>query len=309
MSAFRSTFEIKDVPSKIGHEDPIFFIGSCFSSSMANFLSYRKFKVLSNPSGVIFNPLSIFKTLDDLIEAKEYGEGNLVKDQELYHSMKHHSDFSGMKAEEVVEKINKTLLEARTFLHESKYLFITLGSAWVYEYENEIVANCHKMPQKFFNKRLLQLKEILVAGKRVLDKLQEFNPQLKIVFTLSPVRHLKDGAIENNLSKSLLRLAIHQIQEENSSIGYFPSFEIMMDDLRDYRFYADDLLHPNDQALNYIWHKFKLSYIKAEAYELILRIENLQKAMAHKPRFEGSEAYQKHLRFIEQEKNALKDFF
>jgi lysophospholipase L1-like esterase len=309
MKSFRSNYQTKKSALTIDYSQAVFLIGSCFSNNIAAYLTYRKFKVLSNPYGILFNPISIFQSLEEIIQLKEYKEEELIAHNELQHSLAHHSDFSGLDKQEVINNINQNIVEAHQFLKNTSYLFITLGTAWVYKYNGSIVANCHKIPNHQFGKVLLSVAEIQEAFPKFLKQLREFNPKINIVFTLSPVRHLKDGFEENNLSKSILRTAIHEIQKVDAEIAYFPSYEIMLDDLRDYRFYESDMLHPNKDAINYIWEKFKESYIKESDWTIMARIENLQAAMLHRPRFENTEAHRKHLEFIEKEKLYLAAFF
>ena len=309
MNTFRTNYQAKKASKQISYQDETFFLGSCFSNNISQYLAFRKFKVKSNPYGILFNPISIFQAIEEIIDLKKYSLDDLVEHNELFHSLKHHSDFSGTNGEEVLNKINQNIFEGRTFLKNSSHLFLTFGTAWVYEYQGEIVANCHKIPNHQFQKRLLHPNEISNAFIALKDKLSAFNPNLQIVYTVSPVRHLKDGFEENALSKAILRTAIHQIQQENDAIAYFPSYEIMMDDLRDYRFYEKDLLHPNSTAVDYIWEQFKTRYVAEDALAVMTRIENLQTALHHRPKFESTEEHQKLLAFIKREQEALKSFF
>jgi hypothetical protein len=309
MKLFRTTYKAKPSNLRFNYDDSLFLIGSCFSNNISEYLTHRKFKVLSNPYGILFNPISIFQCLEELIELRTYTEIDLVEHNELQHSLSHHSDFSGLEKEAVLKHINEQIKEAHHFLKQTTHLYITLGSSWVYKYEGGLVANCHKIPNHKFEKVLLNVADISVAYQELLPKLKAFNPKLKIVFTISPVRHLKDGFEENNLSKSILRTAIHQIQSSSNEIAYFPSYEIMMDDLRDYRFYEADMLHPNKTAIDYIWEQFKISYVDESVWPLMTRIENLQIAMSHQSRFETTAAHQKHLAFMAQEKEALSLYF
>jgi len=301
MNHFRTTITTKKSEIEINHQDKIALIGSCFSENIAIKLKERKFNVLSNPYGILFNPLSIFTAITEIIQLKTYTKNDLGKHNELFYSFNHHSNFSDLELENVLQNINTQIKNAHYFLKNCHMLFITFGTAWAYTYNKKIVANCHKLPNKQFEKILLSNNQIIDEWQKTSTLLKQFNPKLNIVFTVSPVRHLKDGFEENNLSKAILRTTIHQMGN-----FYFPSYEIMMDDLRDYRFYKSDMLHPNDDAVNYIWQKFSESYFNDNTQQLNKRIYKLQTAIQHQPRFENTNAHQKHLTFIEQEKKSLK---
>ena len=307
MADFRTEFIPNIRNFDIKHHHKIMFIGSCFSDNISSKLMERKFDVLSNPYGVLFNPISIFTALKEIITNKSYTETDLGFHNELFYSFQHHSSFSDVQLESALSKINNQIQKAHSFLKESQFLFVTFGTAWVYSYQNKIVANCHKIPNQQFEKVLLESNQIKEEWKAIATILQEFNPNLKIVFTVSPVRHLKDGFEENNLSKAVLRNAIYQIQKENNALQYFPSYEIMMDDLRDYRFYKSDMLHPNEDAVNYIWQKFSTTFFNENTQTLNQRVYKLFLATQHKVHFENTSAHQKHLAFIEKEKLALKE--
>ena len=305
MSSFRTIAAIKQADFSIVYKNQIALMGSCFSNHIALKLEERKFKVLKNPYGIIFNPTALSRSINEIIDHKVYDESHLVFHDELEHSLNHHSEFSHPNPDQVVRQINERINQAYSFLKSAEVLFLTIGTAWVYSYEGEVVANCHKIPNHQFEKRLLSIEEIVESFTKVLDRLKTFNPNLKVIFTLSPVRHLKDGFEENSVSKAILRAAIHQIQQKDKAVGYFPSYEIMMDDLRDYRFYEKDMLHPNAQAVDYIWENFCQKYMSKSTQELMGRMENLQAAINHRPRFPDSEAHQKHVAFIEREKKEL----
>ena len=307
MNQFRTIASPAPSAFQIGYGDQIALMGSCFSNSIAMKLADRKLKVLSNPYGIVFNPISLFKSIQEIIDQKEYDSSHLIFHNELQHSLNHHSEFSHPESSEVIQKINSNSIKARDFLQTAKVLYLTLGTAWVYTYDGEIVTNCHKIPNHQFEKRLLSIEEIVDSFEPVIKKLNVFNPDLKIVFTLSPVRHLKDGFEENSLSKALLRSAIHRLVG-GGEVSYFPSFEIMIDDLRDYRFYTKDMLHPSEQAVDYIWDKFCSRYMSANTLAIMGRVENLEAAKNHLPRFPNSAAHQKHKAFIQKEIAALKQF-
>ena len=268
-----TTVSIPKSDVAIKHQSSILLIGSCFSQNIGKKLIENKFDVNINPNGIIFNPISGLKALQRIIKNKPYTEKELLQHNKKWLSFDHHSSFSSFNKEECLNQINNSLECAHQHINKSKTIFITLGSAWVYEYENfGIVANCHKIPNKQFNKRMLSVKEILTAFKTIKEQLKDFD----VVFTASPVRHAKDGLHENNLSKSTLLLAINNLVEQNSNYHYFPAYEIVIDELRDYRFYKDDLVHPTDLAVNYVWEKFSDCYFDNTTQDLNSEIQKIK---------------------------------
>ena len=251
-------FNIKDYPFKISYQDKILFIGSCFSEEIGNKLKELKLNVVQNPNGILYDPLSISDALFSYIEKKPFDEENLFQLNGLWHSWKHHSVFSGADKKDVLKKINASQSGTHAFLKEANFLIITLGTAFYYQLkdDNKNVANCHKAPPTFFEKRLMPADAIISEMLSVLTALEVFNPNLKIIFTVSPVKHVRDGVVENNRSKARLIDAVHSIAEQKEAIFYFPSYELITDVLRDYRFYKNDLVHPNETAINFVFEKF-----------------------------------------------------
>jgi lysophospholipase L1-like esterase len=265
-------------------------VGSCFTENIGNLLRNNCFNVLENPSGILFNPVSVAEAVHSYISNEQIGETDLFLLNETWHSWKHHSRYSGTTAQESIEKINLSTNSAHHFLKTSDHLFITLGSAWVYQLTNEaagkegiVAANNHKAPASWFNRVLLSVE----STKNVLDKmiqdLLQYNPHLQIIFTISPVRHLREGVIDNNRSKAVLIQAIHDLVNTYDAIYYFPAYELVIDDLRDYRFYAEDLVHPNYQATQYVWEKFADACIHPESSQLFKLIKEIKLAYQHKP--------------------------
>jgi hypothetical protein len=293
--AFRTALKNTKTPKTIDYTSKIALLGSCFSNNIAKKLDYHKFDILTNPHGIVFSPKAIEKSLFDIANKTVYTTHNLVQENEIWHSMHHHATYSGLQKEEVLETINNSILAANTFLKQADHVIITLGTAWVYHYipQDELVANCHKIPQNNFIKRLLHIEEITVSLENSIRLLKRLNPEISIIFTLSPVRHLKDGFIENSQSKAHLLSAIHQVIKKGHS--YFPSYEIILDDLRDYRFYKEDMLHPNTVAIDYIWDKFKDTWIDEKALIISNKVAEIQRDLAHKPFNPTSEAHQKFL--------------
>ncbi len=303
---FHLEFFPKPFDVKINHQQKLLLIGSCFTEQIGTKLSNHKFSVLDNPNGILFNPISITKSITSYIDNKQYHESELFYQNECWNSWEHHSRFSNPDKEKCLAGINESQNKAHVFLQQTDWLLITLGSAFVYETsplspllqergEAKIVANCHKVPTDKFNKRLLQIDEVVSALQKMIEKLVLFNPGLKIIFTISPVRHLRDGFIENNRSKATLIHSVHQLIEKNSNCFYFPAYELIIDDLRDYRFFAEDMVHPNYAATNYVWEKFMATCIDEPSQQLMKEIAIIVSAKNHKPFNPTSEQHKKFL--------------
>lgn len=295
---FRTEVEVKSSEYFINHRTPVMFLGSCFADNVGAMMVEKKFPVLINPFGVIYNPMSVKQSLDILINKNEFTKHDLYKFNEQWISFYHHSRFSSPDLNRILEKINKNKEEGASFLKKTNFLFITFGTSWVYEWKEtgEIVSNCHKIPAKYFNRRMLTPDEIKNAWGKIIEKLASRFSGLKLIFTVSPVRHWKDGAEGNMVSKSVLLYAIHKLREKYSGIDYFPSYEILMDDLRDYRFYGDDMIHLNTTAVNYIWQKFDQRFFNDETRRVLKKVDEINRAVAHKPFRPGSKD---HLLFVE----------
>ncbi len=281
--------------NKLSYSDNIMLIGSCFSESIGASLKKNKFKINVNPSGVVFNPESICKTLTYIIKGGKFQKHDLFQFHDLWYHWDFHSRFSNIASDICLDNINTSVKNAHIHLKNSKWLFITLGSSHVYKLSqtNVTVANCHKLPQEKFEKNLLPALEIEQQLIKLVKDLKVFNPSLQIVFTVSPVRYLKDGLIENNISKAQLFSAIHKVTSKYDNCHYFPAYELIIDDLRDYRFFKDDLTHPNEQAIRYVFDKFLSAYLDDEGRKLLGIIEQIQSAMDHKPFNPESSAHQK----------------
>lgn len=290
---FRSKFDIAPSLEKIKYTDHLFFIGSCFSNNISKILQQRKFDTLSNPFGILYNPISVFENLKNIIHQKEYTEKDLFLKDEVWNCFSFHSDISGTDKQAVLVNINKQINNSHTFIAKTNTIFITLGTAWVYETDNQIVANCFKIDAKKFNKRLLTIDEIFNSAQNIIQEIKKFNKDLKIAFTVSPVRHLKDGFVENSQSKSTLILAIKKIAEQFETTSYFPAYEFLMDDLRDYRFYDTDMVHPNKLAISYIVEKFDKHYFSAETFENVKKIEKIITSLNHIVRFKETQSHSK----------------
>ena len=283
---FRTPININEIQKpvkQIDYQSKIGLIGSCFVENIGEKLSYFKFDNFVNPYGILFNPSAIEKSIADIAQKRAYTKSDLLFKNERWHSLHHHSDFSNADEEQVLKAINERIKKSYQTLKETSHLILTLGTAWVYHHieTDQLVANCHKIPQKNFIKRILSVTEIIKSLQNSIQLIQNLNPEVQIILTLSPIRHIKDGMIANNQSKAHLLTAIHQIIAESKAI-YFPSYEIVMDDLRDYRFYSSDMLHPNQTAIDYVWGLFKETWISEESMPIMEQVNQIQKALKHK---------------------------
>lgn len=298
---FRTEVEIIDSKKKIQTSDSIFSIGSCFATEMSQLLSNGQLQTLNNPFGTLFNPWAVFNSIHHIYNHKIYTEEDLVLYQDEYLSLHHHTAFNSNFAHKILEKINHKVEIAHSFLKNTDWVIITYGTAYVYEFlpQNILAANCHKIPQKFFHKRFLTPEELSSSIKNTISHINDIaKKDVQILFTLSPVRHTKDGIVENNISKAKLLNAIYENISEYSNCSYLPVYEIVMDDLRDYRFYKEDLIHPNNQAIQYIWEKFLKAYFSEEAQAFINENLKIKQALEHRPTNENSPKYQAFLQSI-----------
>lgn len=292
---FRSAIHIDSFPFKISHKSRVFLIGSCFSENISKKLKERKYKSLANPFGISYNPHSIQKLL---LRDKPFQKVEFIQSDELYFHYDLHSELSSTSLDALLLECNKRLDQQKSFLNNSDILFISFGTSFVYRLAsgNKIVNNCHKQTASLFTKQMMGKEDIVQEWKTCLANLKRHYPNIKhFVFTLSPVRHLKDGIVANQLSKANLRVVIEEICQEDQQCHYFPSYEIMMDDLRDYRFYKKDLIHPSDLALDYIWEKFSEVFFSKEESVLNREIEKIKQALDHKAFHPSSQNHQQFL--------------
>lgn len=278
----------------LDYKSEIVLLGSCFVENISEKLDYYKFKHFSNPFGILFHPIAIEKLIQNAINEHIYTSEDVFFLNEQWHCFDAHSRLSDTSQEVLLQNLNehsKTLLKR---LQTASHLVITLGTAWVYRFieTDTIVANCHKVPQKKFHKELLSVDEISQSLEATISLVNLINKSCKVLFTVSPVRHIKDGFVENTLSKAHLISAVHQMVEQNKSCFYFPSYEIMMDELRDYRFYKTDMLHPNELAISHIWESFCNVWMSPQALSTMEKVEQIQKALAHKPFNPNSDSHQ-----------------
>lgn len=299
---FHAEFFPKSFSSKINHQQKLLLIGSCFTEQIGAKLSWHKFDTLENPNGILFNPVSIWKSLERYATGIAYTKDDLFKFNGVWGSWDHHTRFSSISTEECLKKINASLIRGREFLIQAKWILITLGSAFVYERRDilsgpeypQAVANCHKISADKFNRRLLPSEEVEKILSKMIAVIHKMNPSANIIFTISPVRHLREGFIENNRSKAALIQAVHQVVNEDQ-VFYFPSYELVIDDLRDYRFFAEDMAHPNYAATNYVWEKFSIAVIDEPSRDLMKTIAGIMQARNHKPFNPESDQHKKFL--------------
>jgi hypothetical protein len=290
---FRTIVDIPKTDKLISYSSNIMFIGSCFTEEIGGRLKKYLFNVDVNPFGILYNPLSVAKSLEILLSGKEFTQADLHKRGDVWFSFYHHSKFSSTDLQHTLANINSRLHTARKMLENLDFLFITFGTSWVYRFlsTGEVVSNCHKLPQKLFERQMLESDEIVEVYSELLTELWKRLPQLTVVFTISPIRHWKDGAVGNQYSKSTLIVAVQKLVGRFDKLQYFPSYEIVMDELRDYRFYAKDMIHLSEAAVDYIWLRFGQVYFSESTLEAIKQVEKLLKAMEHRPRFVESEEY------------------
>ncbi|QSE97034.1 GSCFA domain-containing protein [Fulvivirga lutea] len=295
---FRTELNITPSKDKITLSTPILTIGSCFSDNIGEKLEENKFQVLSNPFGTVYNPISIFKLLNTAVSQNLPEADSYLTNDGLHANYDFHSSFSSLHQGDLEESIEESISKTHQFLKSAKVIIITFGTAFVYRRidNNTIVANCHKVPAKEFNKELLSHEAICNQFKVTYMQLKAFNPDLRFMLTVSPVRHIKDTLELNSVSKSALRTACHSLQEEYDDITYFPSYEIQLDDLRDYRFYKSDMLHPTEEATDYIWNKFAECNFDKNTIEFINEWAKIKRAIDHKPFNPNSDKHQKFLK-------------
>ena len=296
----------KQSKNQIDYNSHVLLIGSCFSENIGNKLNYFKFQNLQNPFGILFHPKAIESLISNAIESKTYSEEDVFYHNEQWHCFDAHSKLSNTSKEVLIQELNTKLNLTAEVIQNTTHIIITLGTAWVYRdlKSDNIVANCHKVPQKQFNKELLSVEAISTSLKNILIKIRSINHKASIIFTVSPIRHLKDGFVENTQSKAHLVSAIHQILDTHAF--YFPSYEIMMDELRDYRFYSEDMIHPNQTAIHYIWEKFKSVWISEAAFKIMDEVDTIQKGLLHKPFNSNSGAHKAFLEKLQTKLNRLK---
>lgn len=295
---FRTEVPLVKSHFPITYESKIFLTGSCFAENIGEKFEYFKFKNQVNPFGIIFNAVSIEKLIRRVVEKRYFTEKDIFYHNEAWHCFEVHSELSNLDEEDFINHLNGLLDQTHDQLMKFSHFVITLGTSWVYRdiVSGEIVANCHKVPQKQFAKELLSVEIVEKSIQNIIQLVTSINVNAKFTFTVSPVRHIKDGFVENQVSKANLLLAVYNVVNHQPSIAdYFPSYEIMMDELRDYRFYAEDMLHPNQIAIDYIWIKFFENFVDENEFSTMQKVCDIQKALHHRPFNPKSESHKKFL--------------
>ena len=305
MSKFLIPFDVPISSFNVKHGDQLLFLGSCFSDEMSRKSVYYGFNVLSNPFGTIFHPEVIARNLNDALNGHDDAQ-RILKRNDLFFSWDASGTVFGYSQKEVTEKINSQKIILKNAILHSKVLFITFGTAWGYRLNETglLVANCHKVNGSSFTKELTDVDALENSWIQTIELIQRLIPALNIVFTVSPVRHIKDGLIENTQSKSILIELVRRLKAKQS-VSYFPSYEIMIDELRDYRFYKKDLVHPSEEAIDYIWDKFQSCYFSSETITLNKTIERYRLAEHHKSLYENSQDYIQFKLKMEKEKEVF----
>lgn len=289
------TLNIPPLVTPIGYTDAVLLTGSCFTEHISDRLAQHKFDVLSNPHGILFNPLSVASSLNSYLDNKQYTKEDLFQLNELWNSWDHHTRFSNIDADAALAGINASQQEAGTFIRKAKWVIITLGSAFQYYLKDsgKPVANNHRAPAQWFEKRLLDIDVINGELDATLQRLFSVNPDVQVLFTISPVRHIRDGVVDNNRSKARLIEVVHNLCAEHERAHYFPAYELVIDILRDYRFYDIDFVHPNYLATTYVWEHFANACIEPATRALMQQVQEIVTARGHRPRFPGTEAHKK----------------
>lgn len=304
MATFRTELNVPKATIEIKYSDQLFTMGSCFSEHMGARFESLKFPICRNPFGILYNPLSIATALERIFDGTPYQEKNLKMHQDQWHSFEHHGHFSGLTPKATLDQINQILGHAHQLWPKCTRLILTFGTARVYTFKEtgQIVANCHKMPGQWFEHNLVSVGRITDRYKELLTKLKAYKPDLEVILTVSPIRHIRDGLIKSQRSKATLLLAIEELEQQFEFVHYFPAFELLLDDLRDYRFFKPDLIHPNSMAIDYIWEKAIQSYCSDNTQALVQEVERIIIASQHRPFHPKSAAHQS---FVQKQLTAI----
>lgn len=305
---WKTSLEYPSFASAIRYQTPLLALGSCFAENIGGWLRQLAYPIVVNPFGTTFNPLSIANSLDWLLSEDDFGAEHLLEYRSLWHSFYHHSHFSGETKESTLQTMQTALQAARNHLQRASWGILTLGTAWVFALHDQpdfVVNNCHQLPASRFERRRLSVETIVEALETRLLRWRAQQPALRIVLTVSPIRHLKDGLVENQLSKATLLLAVHELCQRHDFIHYFPAYEILLDDLRDYRYYADDLVHPSEEAVRYIAQWFERIALAPEEYPIRKAVYQIRQAEQHRPLHPQSAAHQQFLQQVQQKKDTL----
>lgn len=304
---FQTKVQIPPSSLKMGYEDQMMTLGSCFAENIGKKMNDVYFDLDVNPFGVLYNPVSIKNSLELLLQNKPFSSDDLFEYHSLWNSFSHSTQFSNPDQKTCLDNINFRLESSAEFLKNTDALIITFGTAWIFEdvKSESVVSNCHKLPANQFQRRRLSVDEIVADYSELINQLTDQLPDLKLIFSVSPIRHWKDGAHENNISKSTLLLAIEELQSRFEQVHYFPAFEIQMDELRDYRFYASDMLHPSEVAVDYIWQRFSETYFNEQTLQIKSQLDQFNADMAHRPLHPESAYFQYFKTKLEERKAGL----
>ena len=293
---------LEKAENRIDYESRLVLLGSCFSENIGEKFSYYKFRSFQNPFGILFHPLAIENLVSRAVLHTKYTEEEVFFYNDRWQCYDAHSDVSAVSKEELLYSLNQGMAHTMEYLLKATHICITLGTAWVYLHleTHKRVANCHKVPQREFKKELLGVDETVISLKNIVKAIKSINPKVQFIFTVSPVRHIKDGFVENQRSKAHLITAIHELMDNSEfNMNYFPSYELQMDELRDYRFYKEDMVHPSQLAIDYIWEKFMSVWINKEAQESMILVDAIQKGLNHRPFHPESKQHLKFLKSLE----------
>ena len=304
---FQTRIPLSKYNHPIDYDSKIGLLGSCFVENIGAKLAYYKFDHMLNPFGILFHPFAIAAFLEYVLQQRQFTEKDLIYHNERWHCYDAHSALSASVKGKALENLNSAVSLSRSFFTQSSHIIITLGTAWGYHLlkTQKWVANCHKMPQREFEKKLAPVQEITQCLHQIIKAIEELSPKASVIFTVSPVRHLKDGFVQNQRSKAHLLTAVHEVIDSFENAFYFPSYELMMDELRDYRFYDRDMLHPNAMAIDYIWEKFAEVALSPGAKKYGSQIEEIKKGIAHRPFDPESIKHKKFLEALDQKKEEL----
>lgn len=307
----QTEIKLKEENNQIDYNSNILLLGSCFAQNIGDKIAYFKFQNLQNPLGILFNPVVIERLVLNAIDKKPFTDETVFFHNGRWHSFDAHSSLSAVSKETLIQHLNDAAKKTRHSIEKASHIVVTLGTAWIYTHKapNKVVASCHKLPQNEFVKELLSVEKVSGSINSIVNAIKRVNTNASIIFTVSPVRHLKDGFTENQHSKAHLISAIHKLvssQTKPSKLFYFPSYEIMMDELRDYRFYKADMIHPNQTAIDYIWGKFKYVWVSSNAFGVMDEVNAIQKGLRHKPFNSKSSEYESFIKKIKSKQKALK---
>ena len=297
----QTNIPLQKVSPQIDYQSRLLLLGSCFAQNIGKKLGHYKFQQLQNPLGILFQPKAIEKMILMAVKNEDFKEKDIFFHNERWHGFDAHSKLSNSNKAQLLLELNKGLQKTRDYLQEATHIILTLGTAWAYRYlkTDQLVGNCHKVPQQEFSKELLTAKAVIESIEELMAGIRSLNSNAAVIFTISPVRHLKDGFVENQRSKAHLISAVHHSLKADS-VYYFPAYEIMMDELRDYRFYKEDMVHPNELAINYIWEHFKKCWISADEIKIMEKVDEVQKGLRHMPFNSDSEQHRKFVKSLEE---------